>query len=82
MGLPKYKRQMQDAAVQSHAADGETGRNSDRVADAQLGPHPTTGETPNVTRIPSKLVHMRQHVKYMAFVNPYTATDIRKAFKQ
>jgi hypothetical protein len=82
MGLPKYKRQMQDAAVQSHAADGETGRNRNRVADAQLGPHPNTGEPPNVTRIPSKVVHMRQYVKDMAYVNPYTATDIRKTIKQ
>jgi hypothetical protein len=37
---------------------------------------------PNVTRILSKLVHMRQYVMDMAYVHPYTATDTRKAFKQ
>jgi len=46
MGLPKYKRQMQDAAVQSDSDDGVTGRNSDFGLHVQLGPHSTSGEPP------------------------------------
>jgi hypothetical protein len=55
MGLPKYKRQMQDAAIQPDVDDGREGWNSDFGTDAQLVPYPTSVNPPNVARAPLNL---------------------------